>query len=248
MIKHLTSGILCCLLAAGTVFAQNTLSSQEKKEGWKLLFNGKNTDGWHNYGTKGVGPGWIIEDGALKLNAVDRAGNKTKNAKGEVIGNDIVTDEVFSGDFEFKADWKVSKQANSGIFFFVAEAPKYKEIYHTGLELQVIDDSIYEGAPENKHRAGDLFGVTNARIREPLPVGQWNKVLVRLKGNKLTVDMNGYRIQELDLNSPSWKKSLEADGSPLKNSPLTKGIFKGAFGLQDWGSMVWYRNLKYRKI
>ena len=218
----------------------NSLSAVEKKDGWKLLFNGKDTKGWHAYGAKGTGSAWKIEQGSLKLDVPERAGNKAKN------GGDIVTDEIVKGDFEFKAEWKVSKSANSGIFFFVDEDPKYKNMHDTGLELQVIDDAIYEGAKENTHRASDFFGVANARLREVNPVGSWNQIHFIVKKNKLTVLQNGFMVQEHDLNSADWKQRISASG--LKSAPISKGIYSGRIGLQDWGSSVWFRNIKLRKL
>jgi hypothetical protein len=230
------------LLSIIQLFAQtpNTLTPQEKKEGWKLLFNGKDVSGWHTYGKTGVGSAWIIEDNALKLNVPERAGNKAKN------GGDLATDQTFKGDFEFKADFKVERFTNSGIFFFVTEAPEYKEIYHTGLELQVLDNAIYEGAPENKHRVGDFFSVSNARIREPKAVGEWNQLHFKLKGKVLSVYMNGYLIQEHNVESADWKKRVAE--SNLKTAPISKGQLTGKIGLQDWGSSVWYRNIKIRTL
>ncbi|MEI7585858.1 DUF1080 domain-containing protein [Runella sp.] len=218
----------------------NTLSSQEKKEGWKLLFNGKDVAGWHSYGAKGIGSAWLVEEGALKLNVPNRAGNKAPN------GGDIVNNEPITGDFEFKAEWKVSPLANSGIFFFVKEAAQYKNMHDTGLELQVLDDKIYEGAAENKHRAGDFFGVANARIREINPVGEWNQVHFVVRKQKLTVSLNGFVVQEHDLSSADWKQRVA--GSGLKSAPIAQGAFTGLIGLQDWGSTVWYRSIKLRKL
>lgn len=218
----------------------NTLSSSEKKDGWILLFNGKDKTGWHSYGKKETGSAWIIDGNALKLNVPNRAGNKAVN------GGDIVTDAVFSGNFELKADWKVSRLANSGIFFFVTENADNVNMHDTGLELQVLDDAIYEGAKENTHRAGDFFGVANARLREVNPAGEWNQVHVVLQNNKLTVKMNGFTIQEHDLSSDDWKNRIANSG--LKNAPISKRQFKGRIGLQDWGSTVWYRNIKLRPL
>ncbi|WP_159467215.1 DUF1080 domain-containing protein [Dyadobacter sp. 3J3] len=218
----------------------NTLSAQEKKEGWKLLFDGKDYKGWHSYGAKEVGPAWIIEQGAIKLNVPERAGNKAKG------GGDIVIDEAINGDFEFKVEWKVSKYANSGIFFFVKEAPQYKNMHDTGLELQVIDDKIYEGAKENTHRASDFFSVANARLREGNPEGEWNQIHFIIKQNKLTVYQNGFMVQEHDLAGADWKQRIA--GSGLKAAPIAKGSFTGRIGLQDWGSTVWYRNIKLKKL
>ena len=236
--------VLSLALLMGTLAfqtqAQNVLSTQEKKQGWELLFNGKDVSGWHTYGGKGVGTAWKVEGDALKLDVPVRAGNKAPN------GGDIVSNVLVSGDFEFKADWKVSPLANSGIFFFVKEAEQYKNMHNTGLELQVLDDKIYEGAAENKHRAGDFFGVANARLREINPVGEWNQVHVVFRKNKLTITLNGFVVQEHDLSSADWKQRIA--NSPLKNAPIAQNQLTGVIGLQDWGSTVWYRNVKLRKL
>ncbi len=220
--------------------AQNTLTADEKKAGWKLLFNGKDYTGWHAYGGKEPGSAWIIEQGAIKLNVPERAGNKAKN------GGDIVINDDVKGDFEFKAEWKVSKFANSGIFFFVKEAPQYQFMHNTGLELQVIDDKIYEGAAENTHRASDFFGVANARLRESNPQGEWNQIHFIVKKGKLTVYQNGFMVQEHNLNGQEWKDKIAKSG--LANAPIGKGNYTGKIGLQDWGSTVWYRNIKILKL
>jgi hypothetical protein len=232
---------LCVLLSfQGHAQTLNTLTAAEKKEGWKLLFDGKDLKGWHAYNGKTVGSAWMIESGAIKLNVPERAGNKAKN------GGDIVIDDAIDGDFEFKAEWKVSKYANSGIFFFVQEATKYPNMHDTGLELQVIDDKIYDGAKENTHRASDFFGVANARLREGNPQGEWNKIHFIVKKGKLTVYQNEFMVQEHDLNGADWKQRIANSG--LKAAPISKGTFTGRIGLQDWGSTVWYRNIKLRKL
>ena len=234
--SYFTAFFLFAFTYATSAQTVNSLSAQEKKQGWKLLFNGKDVSGWHAYGAKQPGTAWKIEDGALKLDVPERAGNKAKN------GGDIVIDQVVKGDFEFKADWKVSKFANSGIFFFVKEAPQFKNMHNTGLELQVIDNTIYEGAKENTHRAGDFFSVANARLREINPVGEWNQVHFVLRKNKLTVSLNGFIVQEHDITSEDWKKRIGT--SALKDAPIASGSYSGLIGLQDWGSTVWYRNVK----
>lgn len=231
---------LLCLSLTGYSQAVNTLSTREKSEGWQLLFNGKDLAGWHMYGSKQPGTAWKVESGAIKLDVPERAGNKAKD------GGDIVTDLLVKGDFEMKVEWKISKYGNSGIFFFVNEEPQYTKMHNTGLELQVIDDNIYQGAKENTHRASDFFGIANARIRESNPVGTWNQVHIIVKNNKLTVLHNGFMVQEHNLLGEDWKKKIAESG--LKNTPLAKGVLKGRIGLQDWGSTVWYRNIKIRML
>lgn len=218
---------------------QNMLTPQEKKEGWKLLFDGKSLTGWHLYGKDDVGTAWQIKDETLMLNAPVRSGNKALG------GGDLVTNEVFKGDFEFKVEWKVSALANSGVFLFVEESPAYKEIYHTGLEIQVTDNNIHKNAKaDNKHRAGDIFGIVSTSITEVNPVGEWNQLHVIHQKDKLKVFMNGFELHHISLSSAEWKTMVS--DSALKNAPFAKGKYTGRIGLQDWGSTVWYRNIKIK--
>ena len=219
----------------------NTLSEQEIEEGWRLLFDGKTTEHWHTYGGKEVGPAWKAIGGELLLFVPERAGNKAPG------GGDLVTNEEIEGDFELKIDWKVGHLSNSGIFFFVTEDPSYKEIYHSGMELQVFDDSILEGVEEgNSHRAGDIFGLASVTGNPVLPRGQWNQLHVIHQDGKFRVFMNGTQIHDLDFHSPEWKKAVA--GSGLKSARISKGQFKGRIGLQDWGSSVSYRNIKIKTL
>ncbi|WP_461077839.1 3-keto-disaccharide hydrolase [Spirosoma flavus] len=220
--------------------AANTLSAEEKKKGWKLLFNGHDVSGWHSYGSKDVGKAWKVDQGTLKLDVANRGSNKAEN------GGDLVTDATFTGDFDLKLEWKITRFANSGIFLFVQEEPQYKNISNTGLEIQVLDDAIYEGTAENKHRAGDLFCVATANDRQLQPVGEWNQVHCKVRNNKLIVWLNGTMIQEHDLTSDDWKQRITS--SKLKNAPISKGRFSGRIGLQDWGSEVSFRNIKFRSL
>ena len=62
----------------------NTLSKQEKKAGFKLLFDGKTFAGWHTYGKPGkVGASWTIEDGVIGFDLARKD------------GGDLITDAEF---------------------------------------------------------------------------------------------------------------------------------------------------------
>ena len=71
--------------------SHNTLTDAEKAAGWKLLFNGKNMDGWHNFKKEGVRPGWQATNGTVACVDPHNAG-------------DIVTTEKF-GWFELELDF-----------------------------------------------------------------------------------------------------------------------------------------------
>ena len=84
----------------------NTLSEKEKKDGWQLLFNGKNFDGWKTFQGKEIS-GWKVIDGILNNSGV-----------GSDHGGDIVTKEKFQS-FELTIEWKIAPKSNSGIFYHV---------------------------------------------------------------------------------------------------------------------------------
>src|SRR5262245_9636293 len=100
--------------------ADNELSAAEKNEGYILLFNGKDLQGWHRT-SAGFG-GWHVADGALAL------------SKG---GGMLYTDAPYD-NFVLKIDFKMSKGCNSGVFLRVGDP---RDEVQTGLEIQVLDDS-----------------------------------------------------------------------------------------------------------
>ena len=118
MSRTILAAFIAMLAAAapiGAADAPNTLTDKEKADGWKLLFDGKTTSGWHGYNQKSMPEGWAVTDGAL-----------TRVAK----TTDIVSDEEFA-NFELQFDWKIAKNGNSGLFFHVVESPNYKrDLFH----------------------------------------------------------------------------------------------------------------------
>ena len=55
--------------SGGAPQKDNTLTAQEKKDGWELLFDGKSLKGWHKYGGQPVGASWKIKDESIYLDA-----------------------------------------------------------------------------------------------------------------------------------------------------------------------------------
>src|SRR5918993_2748148 len=101
----------------------NRLTEQEKKEGWKLLFDGKTTEGWRNYKKDSISDKWQVQDGALSL------------PKGG--GGDIITKDQYDS-YELLLDWKIAPGGNSGVMFHVTEAGDTP--WKTGPEIQIQDN------------------------------------------------------------------------------------------------------------
>lgn len=218
------------------IFSSGIASAQQNKNKWVKLFDGKTTQGWHNYGKTTVGERWKAEDGALHLTPKDAS--KT--------GGDLVTDKEYS-NFHLKLEWKISEKGNSGIFLFVKEdAEKYPTAYLTGLEMQVLDNDGHKDGKIISHRAGDLYDLIKSSSEPVKPVGQWNKVEVISNNGKLDFKLNGVHIVSTVMGDEKWKALVA--GSKFANFKGF-GIYKsGKIALQDHNDEVWYRNISIKEL
>jgi hypothetical protein len=224
------------LLLGGIVIAQkpNSLTKKEKKEGWRLLFDGHTTRGWHTYLRDTVGAKWQVRDGALVF-------DPTQPESG---GGDIVTNDAYE-NFELRLEWKVAKGSNSGIIFDIQEDPKYSATYLTGPEMQVLDNQNASDNKKQNHLAGCLYDMAgDSTVSKPRPVGEWNQVrLIQNKGH-LTFYLNDIKTFEGQIGSEEWNNMVA--NSKFRNrmfSDFAK-LAKGKIALQQHpGSSEW-RNIK----
>ncbi|MFC5683493.1 3-keto-disaccharide hydrolase [Flavobacterium sp. MAHUQ-51] len=213
-----------------------TANGQIVPRGFKLLFDGKTTTGWHNYGKKTVGTAWKIEDGILHYDP---------SAAQNDQGGDLVTDLEYE-NFHLKLEWKVAKNSNSGIIFYVNEdVEKFKHPYETGLEMQILDNDGHPDGKIEKHRAGDLYDLIKSSSEPVKAVGEWNSVDIVCKFGKLTMLLNGIKVVETTLWDDNFKKLVA--GSKFSNWPGFAAFKKGKIALQDHGDNVWYRNIMIKE-
>ena len=237
--KYLSLIILSAVLFSGCGSSKNGMnsSSNTASKGWEKLFDGKTTTGWHTYGKTEVGQAWKVSDGALYLDA--------KNKK-EGQGGDITTNEEY-GNFHLKLEWKISKNGNSGIIFFVKEdLSKYPASYNTGPEMQVLDNDGHPDGKINKHRAGDLYDLIASSSEPVKPVGEWNQVEIISNNGKLDFKMNGTNIVSTTIWDAQWNSMVA--GSKFKTMPGFAIYKSGKIALQDHGDEVWYRNIEIKKL
>lgn len=208
-----------------------TVNAQVPK-GFKAIFDGQTTTGWHTYGKTTVGTAWKVEDGVLHF---DPAAAKDGQ------GGDLVTNVDYT-NFHLKLEWKVAPKANSGIIFYVNEDPKkYKNTYETGLEMQVLDNDGHPDGKIPKHRAGDLYDLIKSSSEPVKTVGEWNTAEVVCKNGKLSLVLNGVIVVETMLWDANFKTLVA--GSKFA-AWADFGTFKtGKIALQDHGENVWYRNI-----
>jgi hypothetical protein len=217
-----------------TCFAQNTLTEKEKKEGWKLLFDGKTTSGWRNYRSDNISERWKASNGELYLDKSVTEGT-----------GDIITDEEFQ-DYELLLDWKISPCGNSGVIFHVVEDAKFKNTYNSGPEMQVLDNTCHPDAKIAKHRAGDLYDLIACSKETVKPAGEWNQVRLISKDAKMEFWLNETKVVAFTMHTPEWDQMVAK--SKFNSMPGFGKAEKGHIALQDHGDAVWFRNIKIREL
>ena len=218
----------------------NTLTTKEVNDGWKLLFDGQSLNGWHTYGQASAGKAWKVEDGVLRLDAVNQK-NYSKSDKG-----DLVTNNDYE-NFDLQLDWKISKNGNSGVMIYVKDdAAKYSAPYFTGPEMQVLDNDGHPDGKLIKHRAGDLYDLISSSKEMAKPVGEWNHAEIISHNGKLDFYLNGGHTINTNMWDDNWRKMIA--GSKFKEWPDFGTFKKGKIDLQDHGNNVWFRNIKIRTL
>jgi hypothetical protein len=167
----------------------NSLTVNEQSDGWQLLFDGASKKNWHVYNNSSDGSAWKVADGILYLDPSQRKDNNTVT----VGGGDLVSDEEYD-NFHLKVDWKIDSGANSGILFYVKEDPKIERTFHTGPEMQVLDNAAHPDAKIIKHRAGDLYDLITSVPETVKPAGEWNHAEIMSWNNNLELYLNGQKV------------------------------------------------------
>jgi len=223
---------------AVTAQEPNALSKKEIKEGWKLLFDGKTTKGWHTYLRDTVGSKWQIKDGELIF-------DPSQPKEG---GGDIVTNESYE-NFELHLEWRISKGGNSGIIFDVQEDPRHDATYLTGPEMQVLDNI---GADDNKkqnHLAGCLYDLSgDSSVSKPHAVGEWNQVTIVQNKGHLTFWLNNIKTYDGQIGSDAWNKLVAGSKFAGKAFGDFAKVAKGKIALQQHPGSSGWRNIKIKML
>ncbi len=201
-----------------------TLSAEEAKEGFDLLFDGVSLNKW-----KGNKTGYVPQNGELAVLPAAES------------GGDLYTVKEY-GDFIFRFEFKLTHGANNGVGI---RTPGHGDAAYEGMEIQILDhfNAIYQPwlLPYQYH--GAVYGIISPTNFNALrPVGEWNEEEIYCKGTYIRITLNGQVITEGDIAEASKNGTLDQKEHP--------GLHRksGYIGFLGHGSELWLRNIRIKEL
>lgn len=214
---------LLCLTLLAAVVGPATAEDNNPPAGFQALFNGKDLTGWKVL--NGKIEAWGAGDGLLFV----KGGG----------GGWLLTEGEY-GNFDLRVDFKLPKGGNSGV---ALRAPFQGNPAYAGMEIQLLDDPWYKDEKNFKgirqvQLTGSIYDVVPPSSDATKPAGQWNTIHITAKGPHITVELNG--VKTVDAN-------LEDHKDRAKDHP---GILreKGHLGLQSHDGRVEFKNIYVKSL
>ena len=220
----------------------NTISEREAAEGWKLLWDGRTTEGWRSHKAQQFpSKGWHIEDGMLVVEKAD--GAESGN------GGDIITTKKYR-NFILSVDFRITDGANSGIKYFVnPEINSAEGGSAIGCEFQVLDDERHPDAKlgvNGNRTLGSLYDLIPAPKDKPFRKGFFNRATIVVRGNHVEHWLNDVKIVEYERNNAMWNALVQC--SKYRNWENFGNFESGHILIQDHGDLVYYKNIKIKEL
>jgi hypothetical protein len=268
-----TAAILLLALAAAAQ-PPNTLTRQETREGWVLLFDGRTFQHWRDPSRLAQpGYGWEIRDGSLHAKPHSR------------LTDDLLTVDSFS-DFDLQFEFRLSPGGNSGIKYriqhvlfvddrkitpgpggfegylgrettnplsdraTIAPASTGSD-YTIGFEYQILDNERHpdaKGGPDRQ--AGALYRMIPPTQPASKPVGEWNQGRLIVRGQHVEHWLNGVKVVDGNLTDPQVQDGIRQRWAPAPaiRTLLLRPMPDGPLGLQHHGDEVWFRGIRIKRL
>lgn len=218
-----TVAFLASSCASNTDSSQAVETPPESPTTLVSLFNGENLDGW--VGNKEA---YKVENGIITVDPT-AGGN----------GGNLFTEKEY-GNFILEFEFLLTPGANNGLGI---HAPLEGDAAYVGKEIQILDNSAdkYKDLHDYQFH-GSVYGLAPAKRGFQKPVGEWNKQIVAVIGNKIKVVLNNTVILDVDIDKETATETLDG-----KEHPGIKRT-SGHIGFLGHGDPLSFRNIKITEL
>jgi hypothetical protein len=243
----------------------NALTAEEARDGYELLWNGKDYTGWAlnnnktNPGAPDASGNWTI----VNLKGVE-SGDTHKSASAdsnilEVVssGASLFTKDASYLNFDWKVEWQapVGLQGNAGLLYYYQIAVS-TENNPTAAEYQLQNSHWTSEWKDLLTTAGCNYEMTpllpSRRNSDNSPnwlraEGHWNQSrIISYQGHAAHYG-NGLRLLEYQKGTPAYQAAFSA--SKYQTYTTYPTIHAGSFFLQDHGQpQMKFRNLRIKRL
>ncbi|MDR1610542.1 MAG: DUF1080 domain-containing protein [Candidatus Symbiothrix sp.] len=198
------------------------LSAQEKKEGYKILFDGTNMHEW-----TGNLVDYQLEDGCISVHPTSS------------FGGNLYTKKEYD-NFAFRFEFQLTPSANNGVGI---RAPMEGDNAYNAMEIQILDceHPVYKDIAPYQHH-GSVYGVIAAEHGAMKPVGEWNEEEIYANGDNIRVTLNGKVILEGNIREAAKNGTVDHQEHP--------GLFNksGHIGFLGHGNELKFRNIRVKEL
>ena len=200
--------------------------------GFVTLFNGKDLSGWKGLVTNPIARANMndtaLQSGQIKANIKMKEDWEVKdgllNYTGNLHGENLATEKQY-GDIEMYIDWRIQEKGDAGIYLRGTPQVQIWDTSRREVGAQVGSGGLYNN---QKNVSKPLVVADNK-------VGEWNTFHIIMKGDKVTVYLNGILVTDNTPLENFWNRKL----------PL---FAKEQIELQAHGTFVSYRNIYLREL
>lgn len=194
--------LTAALVAGVTLLALPLLAAED--DGFRPLFNGKDLAGWK--ADDAAKEHWKIEDSVIKYDG--------KNTN-------LWTQDPFA-DFVLKVDWRFEKAGDSGIYL------RGKDKSQVNIWCDKMGSGEVWGYRTDNNQPEEVRKACTPKKNADKPVGQWNSFVITMKGDRLTIVLNGEEV--------------------ISNAQLPGIPAAGPIALQHHGNPIEFRNIQIKEL
>lgn len=233
---------MALMLATSFAFSQNNSAAKSDyqmiqdplKNGFKLLFNGKDLSGWKGLVGDPIKRSKMdaktLAEAQAKADAEMRDSWKVVNGELQFVGHgdNIATVKKY-GDFEMLVDWKIiddgKQEGDAGIYLRGTPQVQIWDNARVKVGAQVGSGGLYN----NQVHESKPLKVADKKL------GEWNTFHIIMKADRVTVYLNGELVTDNVILENYWDRKM----------PI---FAEEQIELQAHGSPVSYRNIYIKEL